>query len=419
MERAGLRKHALASLAVVAVLAGCASAQAVIPESRGTARAVPAADPRPFAAGDTAFGLDVLRSWCQTAPRQNLVFSPATLASALGEAYLGSRGATAQAMARVLHLPSPATTTPASSAALLAGLRARLAALDRLNGPGVTLAADDRIWEDPSLPAARSYLDALATGYRAGVSRVPLLTDAQRAAAQINSAIGDATRGHITHLLTPDMLRGIGWVLTSALYLHADWATPFQASATTPMPFQAADGGPVSVPFMKANGVQTAIADGWTSVALPYRGGKLSLVALLPPAAGPSCAMPSAAALRVLTRAGSTGSVALPKVSLHTTGQMDDLLKSLGMGIAFGGQADFTGISPQAASIGFVQQAATLQVDEKGSTGAAAAAVGITASAGVAPDGRPVVFNRPYLLLITSASGEPLFLARVANPHAS
>ena len=66
----------------------------------------PAADPRPFAAADTAFGLDVLRAWCAQYPGQNLVFSPSTLASALGLAYLGARGATATAMATVLHLPT-------------------------------------------------------------------------------------------------------------------------------------------------------------------------------------------------------------------------------------------------------------------------------------------------------------------------
>jgi serine protease inhibitor len=50
---------------------------------------------------------------------------------------------------------------------------------------------------------------------------------------------------------------------------------------------------------------------------------------------------------------------------------------------------------------------------------AAAAAVGIVASAGIASS-RTIVFNRPYLMLVTDTSnGEPLFLAKVANPAAS
>lgn len=94
---------------------------------------------------------------------------------------------------------------------------------------------------------------------------------------------------------------------------------------------------------------------------------------------------------------------------------MSGELKALGMARAFGPLADFTGLSPAAASIGFVQQAATLKVDEKGTVGAAAAAVGVLPAAGFA--GTELDFNRPYLLLVTDLqTGEPVFLAKVANP---
>ncbi len=108
-----------------------------------------------------------------------------------------------------------------------------------------------------------------------------------------------------------------------------------------------------------------------------------------------------------------------PKVKLSSAGSFISLLASLGMGVAFGGTADFTGISPGAGGIGLVQQDATLQVTEKGTVAAAATAVGIATAAAPAPApaGRVVTFNRPYLLLITSAAtGEPLFLVRVVNP---
>jgi serine protease inhibitor len=100
---------------------------------------------------------------------------------------------------------------------------------------------------------------------------------------------------------------------------------------------------------------------------------------------------------------------------------MRPALERLGMGVAFNQQdADFTGLSPQACCIGFVQQAATLQVGENGTVGAAAAAVGIAASAMIAPPPITITFNRPYLLLITAkATGEPLFLAKVDNPATS
>ena len=117
--------------------------------------------------------------------------------------------------------------------------------------------------------------------------------------------------------------------------------------------------------------------------------------------------------------------MSLPRVNLDTAGGVGDMkpaLDQLGMAVAFNQQdADFTGLSPQACCIGFVQQAATLQVGEKGTVAAAAAAVGMVASAGMAPGQTvTITFNRPYLLLITAkATGEPLFLAKVDNPTAS
>jgi serpin B len=412
-----------AGVAAVAVLAGCASAQAAAPltVSRGAAAAEPTANAAPYGAGDTAFGLNVLGAWCRSDPQGNLVLSPASLATGLGMAYLGARGSTAQAMAKVLHLPAGGT-----GSALLAGLRARTQALTGLDGPGVTLAQSNQVWADPSLPTLRSYLNALATSYAGGVERVPTLTDPSQAARQIDQAVSAATDGQIPKLVSPGMLTGMGWVLTSALYLNAVWAKQFMASQTGPGQFTTATGAEVTATYLNGSGYQVATSDGWTGVQLPYRGGKVSMVALLPPAAtassstpSGSCAMPNTAVLDDITHGGTTGSISLPKVSLRSSAGLKDLLSTLGMGIAFRSGADFTGLSQQAGDIGFVQQDATLRVDEQGTVAAAATAVGIVATAAQAPRGPHITFDRPYLLLITTPAGEPLFLVRVVNPLAS
>src|SRR6185437_3810016 len=180
--RAGL---AMVTVAVAAVVAtGCASAPQPAPApapvmTRGVATLEPAVDPRPLGAADTAFGLDVLRAWCARYPQQNLVFSPSTLASALGMAYLGARATTARVMARALHLPA------GGGVSLAAQLQARSAALGHLDGPGVTLSASNQVWADPALPPLRGYLNAVATGYGAGVAQAPFATNLQQAADEI------------------------------------------------------------------------------------------------------------------------------------------------------------------------------------------------------------------------------------------
>jgi serpin B len=423
----------LAAACVAVASAGCASApaprpaQPVTPVARGVTAIEPAADSRPLAAADTAFGLSVLRAWCAQYPGRNLVFSPSTLATSLGMAYLGARGATAGLMARVLHLPA------AGGPALAAQLQARSRTLSRLDGPGVTLAASNQVWADPALPPLPAYLNAVATGYFAGVARAPFGTDPERAAAEINQSIAQATRGHITRLVTPDMLRDIGWVLTAALYMNAAWDTPFDPNETGPGTFTPGGGArPVTAKFLNGAGFRYAAAGGWTAVSLPYKGGKLSMTALLPPAGSGNCALPSQAGLGTLAgalrapagaaRPARLAAVSLPKVNLSTGGsfgEMKPVLKRLGMGLAFTPSADFTALSPSACCIGFVQQAATLQVGEKGTVAAAAAATGMVPTSGMAAV-RTIVFGRPYLMLVTdTATGEPLFIAEVANPTAS
>jgi serine protease inhibitor len=413
--------------AVGLALAGCASGASSKPQSppgpvvaRGVAIREPLADPRPYGAADTAFGLDLLAAWCRADPQANLVMSPSSLASGLGMAYLGARGTTARAMASVLHLPA------AGGQALDAGLQARSAALRALDSPGVTVETSDQAWADPSLATRPAYLNAVATGYGAGLARAPLLSNPDRAAQEISQAVSTATRGQIPQLLPPGSLPDIGWVLTDALYLHADWAAPFQASLTSPAPFATAAGQQVGVPFMNGGQFRTDHADGWTGVWLPYRGGRLGLLALLPPAGAAGCAMPSAAGLGAMTAqltrttgiGQTTSAVALPKVKLADTTSMKSLLAALGMGLAFTSAADFTGLSPQACCIGLVQHAATLQVGEQGTVASAATAVGMEPTAARLPP-LAVTFDRTYLMLVIDrTTGEPLIAARVTNPAA-
>ncbi len=409
-----------AGLALAAMfIAGCGSSVPPPVMAHGVALREPQADPRPYGKADTALGLDVLGAWCRQDPGANLVMSPSSLASGLGMAYLGARGGTARTMADVLHLPA------AGGQPLDAGLQSRSAALRGLGGKGVTLNASDQLWADPGLPARRTYLNAVATGYDAGLAKAPLMSDPEKARQEINRAIDTATRGHIPDLLPPGSLHDIGWMLTDALYLNAPWATPFDPNDTSPDTFTTATGAHVTAQFMMNGPYRAVSADGWTAVWLPYRGGKLAMEALLPPAGPAGCALPAAAALESMTSrlaAGQPGllsrSVVFPKVNLATQESLKPVLAGLGMGAAFSSSADFTGLSKQACCIGLVEQAATLDIGEKGTVATAATAVGVEAAAGrlLPPQ---VSFNRPYLLMVTApATGEPLFMARVTNPAA-
>jgi serpin B len=290
----------------------------------------------------------------------------------------------------------------------------------------VTLNASDQVWADPTLRTKSTYLNAVATGYDAGLAKAPLLTDPEKARQEINQAIGTATKGHIPQLLPPGSLQNIGWMLTDALYMNAPWAMPFDPNDTVPDSYTTATSQHVTAKFMINGPYRAVSADGWTAVWLPYRGGKLAMEALLPPAGTTGCALPAAASLTAMTSrlaAGKPGlltrSIAFPKVNVVTQLSLKPILTGLGMGVAFSQSADFTNLSKQACCIGLVEHAATLDIGEKGTVATAATAVGMQpSSARVLPP--QVRFDRPYLLMVTApGTGEPLFMARITNPAPS
>jgi serpin B len=419
------------AVSISVVASGCAATPAPQPPAKPVVlTASQVAVLRGYGQGDTAFGLNLLSRLCAAQPGGNVVLSPVSLATGLGMAYLGARGATAAAMAKVLHLPASPTAP-----GLISGLRARAALLGSLNQPGVTFRTSNRIWADPTLTTNPGFVAALKSSYQAGLRHVPLLSNADAARRAINASVAADTDGHIRALLPPGALASTpGWILTDALYLNARWEQPFLHTDTAPGPF-ATDGGQVRAEYLNGEGFAKASAAGWTAAELPYQGGRLSMLALLPPVASTrqtgaaaACQLPTAATIGSLaaklavdgtgdTR-GTFTAVALPKISLSGSESMKGVLTALGMGIAFSADANFRGVSPQAGYIGFVQHAATLAVGEKGTVASAATAVGLTPTTARAPE-TVLHFNRPYLLLIRdSRTGEPLMLAWVANPAA-
>ena len=161
----------------------------------------------------------------------------------------------------------------------------------------------------------------------------------------------------------------------------------------------------------------------YQAIEMPYKGEATSMLILLP---APGKMAQVEAGLSAEYLMALYASLQPTSISLHvpkfkfTTGSisLSEILKSLGMAVAFSDQADFSGINGTGGlSISDVIHKAFVAVDEKGTEAAAATAVIINRLS--MPIQPPIVFsaNRPFLFLIRDIqTNAVLFMGKLNDP---
>jgi serpin B len=401
--------------------------QAVLASNVGrSAAAASAADVAAVAAGDAAFGADLL-AFLGAGDGGNLAVSPLSIRLALAMAYAGARGETAAQMAEVLHYDLPGDTLHAAWNSLDQALETRNLTVAGEGGAErrVEISVSNALWGQAGLDVQAAFLDTLAADYGAGLRTVDFANAVEAARATINAWVAGETNDRIPELipqgaLTPATLL----VLTNTVYLFADWALPFPSEATADGPFTRLDGSEVTVPLMhQLLPAGYATGDGWQAVDLGYVGGEVAMLLVLPDEGRFDEVAGAAGTLYGEARdaLGDTDvQLALPRFEFRTQASLPDALRALGMTDAFdSGRADFTGILADGGLfISDVIHEVFVAVNEAGTEAAAATAVIL--GRGAAPrEPVPLTFDRPFLFyLYDRATGAVLFMGRVLDPSA-
>jgi serpin B len=380
------------------------------------------ADPRDFAKGSNAFALDLHR---RLAPEGNLVFSPASISFALAMTWGGAKGPTGEEMARVLHF--------AGAPAEVAGSASQISrSLEDPSHP-VTFRIANRLFGERTYDFLPGFLAATQTGFGAPLEGVDFKGAPDAARRGINGWVESKTEKRIVDLVPPSAItRDTRLVLVNAIYFLGDWQQPFEKESTSPAPFHMPRGATRDVPTMRRSAsLRLARGPGWKALELPYKGGQLSMLVLLPDAVNGLAAFErdlTADTLAEVDRslASVRVAVALPRFEVNPRESiaLADQLKAMGMAAAFDRRrADFTGIAnprdpTERLYLAEVFHKAFVKADEKG-TEAAAATAAVMARVSGMPMAPPEEFkaDHPFLFLIRdNASGLVLFLGRVSDP---
>lgn len=368
--------------------------------------------------GNTAFALDLYQREKGTAP--NLFFSPYSVSTALAMTYAGARGRTAGEMARTLHF-EPAAAEVHQAFARLADRFDQIETQKQ-----VSLSVANSLWGQQGHPFTPAFLDLNRKCYHVESRLVDFAGQAEAVRHEINAWVEQKTNDKIKDLLKPGQLDAMTrLVLCDAIYFKGDWAVKFDPQETRPEPFFVASNRTVTVPMMSRRlKLQSHKFGDFTLFTLPYVGGDLSMIVLLPDSRDGLPVVEqqlSAAALGGWLKtlnASPEGETAvwLPKFKLNCRLDLTKDLSAMGMASAFDATADFSGINGRRdLFISGVVHQAYVDVNEEGTEAAAATAVTIRATSVIRP--RLLRVDHPFLFFIVERkTGSLLFLGRVTDP---
>ena len=373
---------------------------------------------RAAATAEQAFALDVVRR--VGAAEGNVVVSPASLTTALAMLEIGAGGQTQAQIVAALH---GAGLGPDSLAAGWGGSVRQLQQQAHVDHQ--TLDEADEVWAQRGLAIEQAYLQSLAADFATGMAEVDFAGDPVGAAGAIDGWVSDHTAGLIKHLFDPSELAQTEVVLADAVYLKAKWQTPFVAGATGLAPWhsQAGQSRPVTTMAQPDSTYPVSMTPALDAVELPYQGGHLAALVLMPPvgqlASFEQSLTPQSLHAVVAGLQDTSVDLTIPKLKLTSTINLNETMKQLGIVDAFGATADLHRISAGPLVVSEVKQVAALTVDEKGTVAAAATGVAMASSAAVRPQS-VVHLDHPFLMLIRdTTTGAILFSAQVEDPAAA
>jgi len=345
---------------------------------------------------------------------ENVNISPLSVAGALYLAYEGADGGTRDAMATALKVKDQSGNYHLGQA--YEDLIQLLEDGEHLtNVNGIFWDKNRMLPRDSFLLYAEKYFDA---------GQFELDFSDPSALSAINDWVEEATKSRIDKIIEKINAEEVMFLI-NALYFTADWKSPFQAESTWSRPFMTASGASVEAPFMfqDVNTIPYYVGSDFSAVEMPFADDKFSMVLLLPAEdkqVNDLIGDLTHERMNNLLENGLNASrvhLYVPKFEVESKLLLNEILKKMGMEVAFDPQAaDFgnLGVAPEGnLYISRVNHKTYLKIDEKGAEGAAVTSVGFGVES--AP---PVInFSRPFAFLLRHVeTGALVFAGKIENP---
>lgn len=364
----------------------------------------------------TKFSFKLFSQIQKKQPDENIFISPASIAIALAITYNGASGKTQEAIAQTLEL---------QGIAIQELNQANAALKDTLTNADsqVELSIANSFWGKDNQPFKPEFIQKIQKFYGVELKNADF-TDA-RTISSINGWVKQSTNGNIDKIvdgIEPDTV----FMLFNAIYFFGNWTYPFPKQATQERLFTLLDGTQKAHPLMFRQLYQAKYYENETfqAVSLPYGEKRLSLYVFLPR---------KGINLRKFyeTLNAETWEVwinninaeqnyeeqiplliGLPRWQLEYEIDLEDVLKNMGMEIAFRKDADFSAMTNPPLWISFIKHKTFVEVNEEGTKASAVTTVGSTRGGAVT-----MIVDRPFFCAIRDErTGTILFMGSIVDP---
>ena len=385
------------------------------------------------------FGYNVMTNLVEkdAVENKNTFYSPVSASMALSMLYNGATGATKEAMKKAMSLENISLDlVNNANQGLISSLRKKADDFNKLKeehpesytGDPMSMSIANAIWAHEDVMVEPEFKELVSFNYEASVGKFNADTPdfAEAAASKINSWASDNTKGKIDEIVNADLIRNLRMLLANATYFKASWQAPFNKVA--PMTFNGFGDSMTHIQAMgKTSNFRYVNTGKYEAIEIPYVGGYTSMYVIVPNKGNSNgfvdFVRESAMNADFWNKLGSELSyqhiaLTMPKFTFEYGTQLKNILVSLGMGVAFTGNAEFYGLTKsEPLAIGYVKQQSFIKVDEKGTEAAAVTSIGMTRTS-VPPPPILVEIDRPFVFAIRDkATGSMLFMGSVVKPE--
>jgi len=369
----------------------------------------------------TNFSFNLYSNLIKAEPQKNYSFSPVSLNLAMGMAYAGAEGKTADDISNVMGFYR-------DKQYFLLSISEYMDLLDKIAKDSlVEFRLANKIYLEQTYKILPTYQAVIEKYFDGAFKLADFINNAQKEAKNINSWVEKLTNNKIKNLIPEGTLSpSTAMVLVNAIYINSDWKHQFKKERTQKKDFFLSEKEKLETDFMiqKIKKIKYAEINSYKAIEMEYVNRDLSLLFILPDESNIdniSDVVLNGEQYKQICYSLNYEEVhiEIPKFKIESSFNLSQMLKKMGMSSAFS-NADFSGISKNNnLQISQVLQKVFFEVDEKGTEAAAATAMIVHTTALIQnPDPTyEFIANRPFFYVLKENKyNTPLFIGQFVKP---